>query len=512
MNHLHFIGIGGIGMSGLAAMCRDQGMTVTGSDRGADLPENARIIDALRNQGVAIYPQDGSYLEKSGRPDFLVYSTAIEEDNPDFVAGAGIPRLHRAELLAQLVADSGFGATVAVTGSCGKSTVTAYAAEALTNLGTDPCCLNGGLSKRFHTGRFAGNYRPGTKDFFVFEADESDKSLLHYSPDYAIILNLGTDHYDREELIRVFSTFLGQVKKGAVLEREVYESVKSSLRPELKISVFDAKPRRDSQFAVTQYRKVNRAELIYKRGHRADIAPGGDRAAEDYVGASNILSVYGMRSEDFRIESSAFFAEFTGKRRIILPQPGFHTALNALAVLALLEMLGVTSSEEDLLDSLERFDGVWRRNDFAGVTTRGAVVYDDYAHNPEKILSCLKAMREIAPGNLYAVFQPHGYKPFGFMQNQLFEYLEQFLGKKDRFILLPPFYAGGTSSFTPTAEEVAAGWKSRSTRPDRFMVFPDRDSLADFLVLKPESGDAIVIMGARDNSLSDYAKFLTGEK
>jgi len=512
MNHLHFIGIGGIGMSGLAAMCSDQGMTVSGSDRGADLPENARIIDALRTQKIEIYPQDGSYIEKSGRPDFIIYSTAIEEDNPDLLAGAGIPRLHRAELLAKLVEESGFGSTVAITGSCGKSSVTAYVAEALTNLGTDPCCLNGALSKRFHTGKFAGNYRPGEKDFFVFEADESDKSLLRYSPDYAIVLNLGTDHYDRAELVRVFSTFLGQVKKGAVLEREVYEAVKPFLRPELKISIFDAKPRKDSQYAVIRYSKVKRAELIYKRGRRADIAPGGDRAAEDYVGATNMLSVYGMRFEDFRIESTAFLAEFTGNRRIILPQPGFHTALNALAVLALLEMLNATSDEDALLDSLERFDGVWRRNDFAGVTTRGAVVYDDYAHNPEKILSCLKAMREIAPGNLYAVFQPHGYKPFGFMRNQLFEYLEGFLGKKDRFILLPPFYAGGTSSFSPTAEEVAADWKSRSTRPKRFMVFPDRESLADFLVLKPESGDAIVIMGARDNSLSDYAKFLTGGK
>ena len=102
MKHLHFIGIGGIGMSGLAAMCKDHGFTVTGSDRDADHPENARIIDALRLQKIEIYPQNGSYLEQSGRPDALVYSTAIEESNPDFLAGEGIPRLHRAELLSQL--------------------------------------------------------------------------------------------------------------------------------------------------------------------------------------------------------------------------------------------------------------------------------------------------------------------------------------------------------------------------------------------------------------------------
>ncbi len=509
MNHLHFIGIGGIGMSGLAAMCREQGMTVSGSDRDAERPENARIIDALRNQKIDIYPQDGSYIEKSGRPEYIVYSTAIEEDNPDLVAGAGIPRLHRAELLAKLMEELHFTNTVAVTGSCGKSTVTAYAAEALTNLGVDPCCLNGALSKRFHTGKLAGNFRPGENDYFVFEADESDKSLLRYSPDYAIVLNLGTDHYDRTELVRVFSEFLKRVKKGAVLEREVYEAVKGTLSPTLKVSVFDAEPRKDSRYAVTLYKKAKKAEVIYKRGHSIEIAQSGDRAAEDYIAAFNISALYGYRDENFRIESTHFIARFSGNRTITLPQPGFHTALNALAVLALLEMLGVAETEEALLESLERFDGVWRRNDFAGITVRGAVVYDDYAHNPEKILSCLNAMREIAQGNLYAVFQPHGYKPFGFMRDQLFENLNKFLKKNDRFILLPPFYAGGSSSFSPTSEEVTADWKSRSVHPERFMVFPDREVLADYLALKPASGDAVVILGARDNSLSDYARSLT---
>ena len=510
MNHLHFIGIGGIGMSGLAAMCRDHGIRVTGSDRDAGRPENARIIDALRNQKIDIYPQDGSYIT-AGHPDALVYSTAIEESNPDLIAGEGIPRLHRAELLERMIEKCGFAHSVAVTGSCGKSTVTAYLAEALTNLGADPYCLNGALSKRFHTGRFAGNYRPGEKDYFVFEADESDRSLLRYSPDYAIVLNLGTDHYDREELVRVFAKFLRQVKKGAVLERDVYEAVRHNLPAHLDIRVFDAKERRDSHYAVTDYRKVNRAEAIYTHGRRAELAPSGDRAVDDLYGANNALSIYGIRSEDFRIESTEFLAEFTGGKRLVLPQPGFHTALNALAVYALLNMLGIAPDGE-LLEALERFDGVWRRNDCAGMTVKGAVVYDDYAHNPEKILSCLKAMREIAPGNLYAVFQPHGYKPFGFMRDQLFAYLDEFLTRKDRFILLEPFYAGGTSSFSPTAEEVATEWKSRSAASERFMVFPDRDTLADFLALKPEADDIIVIMGARDNSLSDYAKSLTEQR
>ncbi len=505
MTHLHFIGIGGIGMSGLAAMCADNGYLVTGSDRGADRPENRRIIDALKLQGIKIYPQDGSGIRAS-RPDFLVYSTAIEEDNPDFIAGEGIPRLHRSELLERVIREADFGCTVAVTGSCGKSTVTAYLAETLTNLGADPCCLDGALIKRFRGGRFAGNYRPGSGKYFVYEADESDKSLVRYSPDYAIILNMGTDHYDKAELARVFAEFLGHVRKGAVLERGVYEAVKERLPEKLGVRIIDAEPRPDSRYAVLDYRIATRAEAIYCHGRRARIAPTGDRAALDAEGATNLLSIYGLRAEECRIESRTPLAEFTGGRRLALPQGGFHTAMNALAIDALLEMIGFDG--EEVLDALERFDGVWRRNDFAGTTPSGALVYDDYAHNPEKILACLRAMRELTSGDLYAVFQPHGFKPFDFMRDELYRDLEGELRARDRFILLPPYYAGGTTSFKPTAEEVCREWRAASRRPERFMTFPDRETLTDFLLLSTRPGDLIVIMGARDNSLSDYAASL----
>ena len=179
---LHFVGVGGIGMSALAAMALDRGHRVSGSDRGAERPENARIIDALKSAGVTIYPQDGSFMRHE-TPDFLVYSTAIEEGNPDFAAGKALPRMHRSELLAKLLGElPSHTLSIAVTGSCGKSTATAYAAEALLNLGADPGCLNGALVTRFSCRGQAGNYRPGS-DFFVFEADESDKSLLNYSAD-----------------------------------------------------------------------------------------------------------------------------------------------------------------------------------------------------------------------------------------------------------------------------------------------------------------------------------------
>ncbi len=458
---LHFVGIGGIGMSALAAMALDLGHQVSGSDRGAERPENARIIDALKFSGVTIYPQDGSFM-RGDAADCLVYSTAIEEDNPDFAAGKNLPRMHRSELLAKLLGELPANTcSIAVTGSCGKSTATAYAAEALLNLGADPCCLNGALVNRFCDKALAGNYRPGS-GFFVFEADESDKSLLNYSADYAVILNLGTDHYSRSELVQVFGKFLRSIRKGAVLEQEVYNEIA--------------------------------AEKMIP-GH-LDIRVFGDRS--DCI--TDILNSY-------EVVDRRPVATFGSGTKILLPQPGRHMALNALAVGALLNLLGFP--REKIPAALERFGGVWRRNDFAGKTPEGAAVYDDYAHNPEKIRANLRLMRELASGAVCAVFQPHGYGPFGFMEQTLFKYLERELRDNDIFILLEPYYAGGTSSFSPHSEEVCAKWRQNAADPKRYICLPDRAEVKRFLRARAGTGDVITVMGARDNSLSEFAREIT---
>ena len=504
---LHFVGVGGIGMSALAAMALDRGYQVSGSDRGAEKPENARIIGALRASGLELYSQDGSFMAGCGA-DAVVYSTAIEEDNPDFAAAKDIPRMHRSELLARLLGElPEHVRTIAVTGSCGKSTVTAYVAEALRSLGADPGCLNGALVKRFMRSDRAGNYRSGNGDFFVFEADESDKSLLNYPADYAVILNLGTDHYDRDELVRVFGEFLRSVRRGAVLEHEVYEALKEAgMLPEnLPLRVFGK-----AVFGVTDaladYRMETRLDAAYRGGRKLKVVPGSDRPEEDRIGANNLFKLYGLRPEEMRLERKIAVAEFGDGTLIELPQPGAHMALNALAVGALLKLLGIP--ERRIPRALETFEGVWRRNDFAGYTANGAAVYDDYAHNPEKIRANLGLVRELVPGGVYAVFQPHGYGPFGFMKDKLFEYLEDLLRGNDRFILLEPYYAGGTSSFSPHSEEVCAEWKKRSAHPERYMFFPDREGLRDYLLLKCAPGDAIAVMGARDNTLAEYAASL----
>ena len=465
---LHFVGVGGIGMSGLAAMALDRGYEVSGSDRGSGNPENRRIFDALVKSGLELYLQDGSFAESGKKTDYLVYSTAIEEDNPDFAAGKGIPRLHRSQLLSKLLGELPAGTrSVGVTGSCGKSTVTGYAAETMVKMGFDTGCLDGALVKSFISEKRAGNYRPGG-EYFVFEADESDKSLLNYGCDYAVILNLGTDHYAKDELVRVFGAFLKNVRRGAVLELEVYRELAAAklLPPGLPVRVF------------------------------------GDAGAPEVTDG---LVAYAIEETT---DGRQPVAHLSDGAKIKLPLPGRHMALNALAVGALLKLLGAEGKK--LAAALGSFGGVWRRNDRAGrLGGDGALVYDDYAHNPEKIRANLALMRELVPGKVAAVFQPHGYGPFGFMEQTLFEYLEADLRDGDAFILLEPYYAGGTSSFRPHADEVCAKWKSASKHPERYLALPDRDAVRKFLFEHLGRDGAAAIMGARDNTLSDYAKSLT---
>ena len=352
---LHFVGIGGIGMSGLAQMYAASGFRVSGSDRGADRQENKRIFDALTAQGIKIFPQDGSFIKKI-TPDFLVYSTAIEEDNPDFKAGENIPRIHRSTALTSAMASLD-AVKIAVAGSCGKTTVTAWLAETMFLQGLDPSFLNGGLGNRFRSPVNAGNYYHGTGNAFVFEADESDKSLLNYEPDYALILNIGTDHYSKEELARVFGDFIRKVKKGVVLEKNVFNVIDKSCLSHLDVKVFC-----------------------------------GDVAASPYQQGVH------WHITSYKCSPEGINAVINEEHEIVLPIPGVHNAVNALSIVAMMEMLGIP--KEKSIPALPLFKGVWRRNDYAGRMPSGAKVYDDYAHNVEKIASSIATARQLVSGNV----------------------------------------------------------------------------------------------------------------
>jgi len=456
---VHFIGVGGIGMSGLAHMLADQGCIVSGSDRGVDQPENKRIFDALRAQGIKLFPQDGSYI--SERPDALVYSTAIEDDNPDFVVANGtVDKVHRSQALDTAINNCG-KEIIAVTGSCGKTTVSAWLAESLCNAGIDTSFLSGGLVNRFRSESVAGNFKAGSSNYFVFEADESDKSLLNYSPDYSLVLNIGTDHYPKEELVEVFEQFLRQTKKGAVISREVQQMLNPECMKHLEVSVFDTQA--------------------------SDIESRSEWQLLDYSVKDNQAQTT-IRKADHEEEI------------LTLPAPGIHTAANALAIYATISLLG--ESIRDLAGAVCDFHGVWRRFDYHG-TLCGANVYDDYAHNVEKIISSMNAAREITPGGVTVLFQPHGYGPLGFMRDELFKELEKSLSANDTFALMPVFYAGGTTSFKPQSDEVIEGYCSRGDK--KYIYFESRAVAELYLNENITGHDTVIVMGARDNSLSDWA-------
>lgn len=455
---VHFVGIGGIGMSGLAQMLKWLGCDVSGSDRDMDKPENSRIIGSLVNCGIRLFPQDGSFVT-DGKPDAMIYSTAIENDNPDFKAGADIPKFHRAAALSAAITSMRGVTSVAVTGTCGKTTVTSWLAETLEKMGHDPAMLSGGLVNSFTSAKFAGNFRAGNGKFFIYEADESDKSLLAFNPDYSLILNIGNDHYPINELADVFRKFVDSTSKGAVLEESVEEHLGEIDGGKIKYSVFGSGTNCD--WRLISYKTENKAP-------------------------------------------TAIIENKSGYERINLhlPSPGLHMAMNAVSVFSILDILGLYDA--DCHKHISSFGGVWRRFNIKGKLPSGALVIDDYAHNPEKISSCIKTAKEITAGRIFAIFQPHGFGPLKFMKDNLLKELEKIMSREDKFIFLPVFYAGGTTSFSPTSEEVVAEFVTRSEGD--FLFFKNRDHLETYLKTETCAKDTVLVMGARDNSLSTWTE------
>ncbi len=211
--HYHLVGAAGVGMSALAQALVADGLTVTGSDRYLDSGDALPVIERLRRAGVGFSAQDGSAITRDTRG--VVLSTAIEADNPDVLAAErlGVPLLHRSVVLAKLVEGR---RCIAVTGTCGKSTVTGMIGWVLEVAGLDPLVVNGAPVLNWADDARVGNYRAGQSDLCVIEADESDRSLLNYTPDWGVITNASADHFGIDETLALFDTFAAKVKVGLV--------------------------------------------------------------------------------------------------------------------------------------------------------------------------------------------------------------------------------------------------------------------------------------------------------
>ena len=391
----HLIGIGGVGMSALATALVRLGDEVTGADRTLGTP-NIRFLESL---GVKVFPDDGSGVDAATGE--VVVSTAIESDNPGLVRAAelGIPVVHRAKALAHALSGHRL---VAVVGTCGKSTVTAMLGHVLAECGLDPFCVNGA-----NVPGWEGAVRFGRGEYAVAEVDESDRSLVAFSPYAAIVTNASADHYSKEEMDQVFDDFV-----------------------------------RNCPGPVVDGRKCDPGE-----------------------------------------------AETT--------MPGRHNRQNA--ALALRMALALGCDEAKARAALLTFRGVERR-----LQRVGGNVFDDYAHNPEKLRAMWMTLAEEYPGGICAVWRPHGYAPLRKMLDALVEMFSSTIRPQDRLLVLPVYDAGGTADRSINSDALVA------RLGDKAVAVSDFDEAYSWC--RAHRGDfaAFAVCGARDPGLAPFARRLAG--
>src|SRR5690348_1440397 len=449
-----FSGIGGSGMLPLASIVRASGAKVAGSDRSLDAGRTAPKFDYLRSLGIELFPQDGTGLQPGMT---LVTSAAVEDSVPDVVRAHELdaPHIRRPQLLAQLL--NGAKHSVAVGGTSGKSTVTGMIGWILHATGREPTVMNGAVMKNFVTpsAPFASAL-VGNPQVFVSEVDESDGSIALYRPEVAVLTNVTLDHKEMEELRRLFAGFLLSARK-AVLNLD---------DPETR-ALAEAVPEK-----VISY--------------------GFDAPKADFMGRDLQLIADGV----------TFVLHAEGDRHDVrLAVPGRHNASNALAAIAATRQLGVRL--EDAVHSLARFEGLRRRLEKVG-EAGGVTVIDDFAHNPDKIEATLATLRA-QPGRLLIMFQPHGYGPLAKMGEQLAESLAGGMASDDRLYLPDPVYQGGTVDKARGSDWLAEEVRRRGKQAEHVA---DRARIGDALASEAGDGDRILIMGARDDTLIDFAREL----
>ncbi|MCW3836485.1 glutamate ligase domain-containing protein [Sphingomonas canadensis] len=445
-----FVGIGGSGMMPLAMILAGQGAVVAGSDRSLDQATLPAKFDWLRRRGIALFPQDGSGV--ASPEQIVVASAAVEASVPDMVRAAelGNPRMSRAELLAGLF--NAAPLSVGVAGTSGKSTVTGMTGWILHAAGMDPTVMNGAVMKNFATpdAPFASAL-VGGGHAFVSEVDESDGSIELYSPSVAVLNNVSLDHKSMEELRVLFGDFVAKARIAVINAADA------------EAAALIGRAREAITFAVEQP-----ADFVAE-----NLAPEPFAIAFDLVHA-------GVRD------------------RIRLAVPGRHNVANALAAIAAAIAAGVPRAT--VIAAIQGFSGLKRRFELVG-EGGGVAVIDDFGHNPEKIAATVDTLHEF-PGRLLLMFQPHGFGPLKVMRRELVAMFVQRLADGDLLVMPDPVYHGGTvnrevSSADIIADIAAAGGNA--------LHIADRAEAAAHLVSVARPGDRIVLMGARDDTLSHLA-------
>ena len=453
---VHFVGIGGIGMSGIAEVLANLGYSVTGSD----VADSANV-KRLRDKGVKV--AIGHKAENIDGADVVVVSSAIKRDNPELVAARAkrLPVVRRAEMLAELMR---LKSCVAVAGTHGKTTTTSLVASLLDAGGLDPTVINGGIINAYGT-----NARLGAGDWMVVEADESDGTFLKLPTDIAVVTNIDPEHLDH------FRTF---------------EAVQDAFRAFVENVPFYgfAVMCTDHPVVQTLVGKLEDCRILtYGENPQADV-----RLADlDHLNGESRFSVY--------------FRDREGKTahkidKLSLPMPGRHNALNATAAIAVAHALGVKA--DIIRKALAGFGGVKRRFTRVG-EWNGAVIIDDYAHHPVEIAAVLRAARESAKGQVIAVMQPHRYTRL----HDLFEQFCTCFNDDDLVIITPVYPAGEQPIAGADRDALVTGLRARGHK--QAMPLDGPEKLAPLIKSLAKPSDYVICLGA--GSITQWAHALPAE-
>ena len=448
---IHFVGIGGIGMSGIAEVLVNLGYAVQGSDL-----KSTEITHRLVSMGVKFF--EGQRVENLEGADVVVISSAIKPGNPelDEARKRRLPVVRRAEMLAELMR---MKSNIAVAGTHGKTTTTTMVASLLDHGEFDPTVINGGI---IHA--YGSNARVGAGEWMVVEADESDGTFNRLPATIAIVTNINPEHMEHwgteENLHRGFLEFVSNIPFYGI-------AVCCTDDPDVQSLVGKITDRRIVTFGFNTQADIRAANLQYKNG----------------AACFDIL----LRAEGTDITNCS------------LPMPGDHNVSNALSAVAVARHLGMKAG--DIRDALQSFGGVNRRFTKVGVAN-GITVIDDYGHHPVEIAAVLKAARQTADGRIIAVHQPHRYTRL----SNLFEDFCSCFNDADIVGITDVYAAGEEKIAGATRDDLVAGLVRHGHRNVR--AIDSEESLSQLVAKEARANDIVVCLGA--GTISSWARNLPG--
>ena len=453
---IHFVGIGGIGMSGIAEVLCNLGYAVTGSD----VAESANV-KRLRDKGIRVAV--GHQANNIDGAHVIVISSAIKRDNPELIAARAqrLPVVRRAEMLAELMR---LKTCVAIGGTHGKTTTTSMVAALLEGGGFDPTVINGGIINSYGT-----NARLGSGDWMVVEADESDGTFLKLPADIAIVTNVDPEHLDH------FHT---------------YDAVQDAFRDFVTNVPFYG-------FAVMCIDHPVVQTLVGRIEDRRVITYGENPQSDVLLFDLNHVDGQSRFSVAFRTRTGESVHEI---RDLGLPMPGRHNALNATAAIAVARELGM--SDDQIRNALAGFSGVKRRFTRAG-EWNGVTVIDDYGHHPVEIAAVLRAARETTKGQVIAIMQPHRYTRL----QSLFESFCTCFNDADTVMVAPVYSAGETPIVGADRDSLVQGLRARGHR--QVIPLDGPQQIARMVKELAQPGDYVVCLGA--GNITQWAYALPGE-